>query len=218
MHLDRLLDTSAQVEVNDLDWEAGAKAGLSPDERFTLTYFSDIESQTVLYMRDLLQLPTALKSEVAAFLSMWNYEELFHGRALRRLMNVCGHRLEEDRLAAVRESSRLTEVMEDWVSRLGALVFQGGLRDHPDGLGGGAGADRLAGLPSARREHRQSRAARAVRAHRAPGAAALRLVLQHRPGAPPGLAHGAVADSLRAPDLLEPGGGRGEDRGPRCTG
>jgi hypothetical protein len=125
MHIDKLLATSGQVEIDDLDWDEAAHYGLSDDERFALTYMSDIETQTIMYMRDLLHLPTALELEVTAFLAMWNYEEHFHGRALAKMLAVCGHPFdrEAERLARVRQTSAFTEVIEDWVSRFGNLVF-----------------------------------------------------------------------------------------------
>jgi rubrerythrin len=126
VHIDKLLETSGQVETSDLDWDEAAHYGLTDDERFICTYFSDIETQTIMYMRDLLHLPTALELEVTAFLSMWNYEEHFHGRALAKILEVCGHGFEEGdkRLAKVRQTSAVTEVVEDWVSRFGNLVFR----------------------------------------------------------------------------------------------
>ena len=49
--IERYLKVSAKIETDDLDWEAARSAGLSEDERFVLTYFSDIESQTIRYLR-----------------------------------------------------------------------------------------------------------------------------------------------------------------------
>ena len=112
MDLDRYLTVSAQIKTDDLDWDLAARVGLTDDEVFILTYFSDIETQTIMYMRDLLHLPTALELEVTAFLSMWNYEEYFHGRALAKLLEVCGHSLAKERIAAVRKSSTIQETIE----------------------------------------------------------------------------------------------------------
>src|SRR5262245_14567928 len=96
--IERYIAVSAKVETIDLDCEEAKRGGLTEDERFVLTYFSDIESQTIRYMRMLLQMKIALKPAVAAFLTTWSYEEFFHGYELSNLLTACGHPLEEDRV------------------------------------------------------------------------------------------------------------------------
>ncbi len=119
MELDRILAHSQQIAVDDLDWELAARAGLTDSERHVLQYFADIEGQTIMYLRDLLNTPAALEPEVIGFLSMWNYEEFFHGRALSRLLAACGVPPEPDRVARVRAAARAAEAIE---SVLGACV------------------------------------------------------------------------------------------------
>src|ERR1017187_1517903 len=99
MKMDAYLQNSDKIETNDLDWDAAKKVGLTADERFILTYFSDIESQTFVYLRTLIHMKIALKADVMAFLTVWNYEEFFHGRILAHLMAVCGHPLGESRVS-----------------------------------------------------------------------------------------------------------------------
>ena len=90
MNVEKYVDASEKLDVGGLDWDAAARAGLSDDERFILTYFADIESQTLLYLRDLLRTDAALEPEVSGFLAAWNYEEYFHGRAIGKLLAACG--------------------------------------------------------------------------------------------------------------------------------
>lgn len=112
MDLERFLDSSEQVATGDLDWAAARSHGLTPDEIFVLTYFADIEGQTIVYLRDLLKTKAALEPEVMGFLSMWNYEEYFHGRALSRLLAETGHPLGGDRIADVRGRAQVSEALE----------------------------------------------------------------------------------------------------------
>ncbi|MHB1846518.1 MAG: ferritin family protein [Deltaproteobacteria bacterium] len=123
MEIDRYLSASAKIETDDLDWKVAREAGLSEDEVFILTYFADIEGQTVFYLRDLLRGDIALQPEAIGFLSMWNYEEYFHGRALSKLLDVCGHGLANDRTAQVRKTSRIQEVIEANLIAFGATLF-----------------------------------------------------------------------------------------------
>jgi rubrerythrin len=128
MELDRYLNSSEKIDTSDLDWGLAARVGLSDDEVFILTYFSDIEGQTIFYLRDLLRGQAAIQPEVIGFLSMWNYEEYFHGRALAKLLEACGHSLDRTRVAEVRKGSRISEAVEANLIAFGATLFP---RDFP---------------------------------------------------------------------------------------
>lgn len=121
--IERYISVSAKVETKDLDWEEAKKAGLSEDEQFVLTYFSDIESQTIRYLRTLLQMKIAFQPSVAAFLTTWSYEEFFHGYELANLMAACGHPLEENRVEQVGQKSRFNEWLEATIGPLLSRVF-----------------------------------------------------------------------------------------------
>jgi rubrerythrin len=120
---ERYIAVSAKIETEDLDWVAARRAGLSPDEQFVLTYFSDIESQTIRYLRTLLQMKIALQPDVSAFLTTWSYEEFFHGHALARLMAECGHPLEEDRVERVGARARFNELIEAALTPVLSKIF-----------------------------------------------------------------------------------------------
>ena len=109
---ERYISISAKIETEDLDWAEARRVGLTPDERFVLTYFSDIESQTIRYLRTLLQMKIAFQPAISAFLTTWSYEEFFHGHALARLMGECGHPLEENRVERVGNRARFNELLE----------------------------------------------------------------------------------------------------------
>jgi fatty acid desaturase len=121
--IERYIAVSAKVETNDLDWEEAKRVGLTEDERFVLTYFSDIESQTIRYMKMLLQMKIALKPAVAAFLTTWSYEEFFHGYELANLLAACGHPLEEDRVEKVKQKAKLNEWLEAALGPLLSRIF-----------------------------------------------------------------------------------------------
>jgi hypothetical protein len=121
--IERYLAVSAKIETADVNWEMARIAGLSEDERFVLTYFSDIESQTIRYLRTLLQMRTAFEPSVSAFLTMWSYEEFFHGHYLARLMAECGYPLDPDRVDKVRRNARLNERLEALFGPLLSRLF-----------------------------------------------------------------------------------------------
>jgi rubrerythrin len=121
---DRYLDVSAKVEEEDLDWNQARLAGISETEKFVLTYFSDIEGQTIVYLRDLLHTEAGLEPDVIAFLSMWNYEEFFHGRLLAKFMKECGSPLDENRIAQVRKSASFSEKLESVAANILSRIFR----------------------------------------------------------------------------------------------
>lgn len=116
METKRVLEISSKLDVSDIDWAAAKASGLTEEEEFILTYFSDIEAQTIMYMRDLLHTTAIDDPGVIGFLSAWNYEEYFHGEALAKLLEVCGTPLAENRIAEVRRNATFGEKLLAWVT------------------------------------------------------------------------------------------------------
>jgi hypothetical protein len=68
----------------------------------------DIEYQTVLYTRELLLLPQWKDPQFTAFLTLWNYEEYWHGQALGRVLAAHGRPAHDPRLVAMRRFNKRT--------------------------------------------------------------------------------------------------------------
>lgn len=116
--IERYLKNSRKVDLGDLDLSQAAKYSLSDDEAHCLTYMMDIESHTIVYLRSILSTCAIEDPETAAFLSCWAYEEFFHGRVLRQLLEVCGSKFSSDRLAEVQRATSWTEWLKDMVASL----------------------------------------------------------------------------------------------------
>lgn len=121
--MERFLAVSGRLQIEDIDWQLAKREGLTETEKFMLTYFSDIEGQTVMYLRDLLSTKAAEEPNVIAFLTMWNYEEFFHGDALGRLLKECGHDLGAARIAAVRKKAGVSEALESAAASMLSRIF-----------------------------------------------------------------------------------------------
>lgn len=121
---DSYLKVSAKVAEDDIDWATARSVGLTEAERYILTYMADIEAQTIMYLRDLLKTEAAFESDVVAFLSMWNYEEYFHGRLLERLLRECGGDLGQDRVAEVRRHASFSEKLESLAANILSWIFR----------------------------------------------------------------------------------------------
>lgn len=118
-NLDQHLSASQKLATDDLDWDLAAKIGLSQSERCALRYFADVEGQTVHYFLEVAKLEAARDPELLTFLTLWNYEEYFHGHALSRLLDVCGtpQTAACERTGQVRSQARFKATIEDWVQR-----------------------------------------------------------------------------------------------------
>lgn len=123
MELERILEITHKLTIDDIDWSAAKQAGLSDQEKFVITYFSDIESQTIMYMRDLLHTSAVDDPDVIGFLSVWNYEEYFHGYALAKLLDVCGSELEGERVASLKRKSTLMAKIESLAAKLISKIY-----------------------------------------------------------------------------------------------
>jgi rubrerythrin len=91
--LDKYLRASKKVDLSDVRWDRVRDYPVSAREARCLAYMMDIETHTVIYLRDLLATRAAVEPEVTAFLSCWVYEELWHGEAFSRFLGEAGHRL-----------------------------------------------------------------------------------------------------------------------------
>jgi hypothetical protein len=121
--IEKYISVSAKVDTSDIDWDEAKEAGLTEDEKFLLTYFSDVENQTIRYLKVLLGMKIAFTPSVAAFLTTWSYEEYFHGYELGRLMAVCGSPLAEDRRETVVRKARFNERLEAALAPLLSHIF-----------------------------------------------------------------------------------------------
>jgi hypothetical protein len=114
---------SQKLDYENLDWKLAAEVGLSEREKRILPYFADVEGQTVFYMLEVLKLKPARDPDTLAFITIWNYEEYFHGAAMMKLLAECGSPLERDRVTRVRVGARLRARVEDMVQVAMSRLF-----------------------------------------------------------------------------------------------
>lgn len=121
--IEKHLALSAKLDISELDWDEARRIGLTPHERNVLTYFADIEGQTVFYLIEVLKLQAAQDPDTLAFATIWNYEEYFHSHALARVLAECGYPLAQSRSIEVRANVRLRAKIEDAAQRVMARLF-----------------------------------------------------------------------------------------------
>jgi rubrerythrin len=93
-NLDRHLRGSRRVDLTGVEWHRIADHPLTEAEIRCLTYMMDIETHTMVFLRDLLATRAVRDPELTAFLACWAYEELWHGEAIGRFLGQAGVRLD----------------------------------------------------------------------------------------------------------------------------
>lgn len=91
--LDKYLRASKRVDLSSVEWTRIREHPVTTAEARCLTYMMDIETHTVVFLRDLLATRASFDPEVTAFLSCWVYEELWHGEAFSRFLGEAGYRV-----------------------------------------------------------------------------------------------------------------------------
>jgi len=100
--IEKFQEQGGRLRTDDLDFEAFRERPLSSDVLRCLGYMHDIEYQTVLYTRELLLLPGWKDPQFTAFLTLWNYEEYWHGQALGRVLAMHDRPAHDPRLQDMR--------------------------------------------------------------------------------------------------------------------
>jgi rubrerythrin len=116
--LSKYLRASRKLDLDAIDFDAVPQHPLSRDEVRVLTYMMDIETHTIIYLRDLLTTPAAYDPEITAFLSLWAYEEFWHGEALSRFLQAAGERFSPDRPGEIRRAAGV----RDAIGAIGKMV------------------------------------------------------------------------------------------------
>src|SRR5215470_3875400 len=89
--LEAYVARSRAVDLSAFPWPDVPRYPVSPETIRTLRYMQDVESHTIIYLRELLATRAVDEPDVATFLACWLYEETFHGLALARFLEAAGH-------------------------------------------------------------------------------------------------------------------------------
>lgn len=90
MDVDRYKTQAAALDVSDLDFDEFRARPLSADVLRCLRYMHDVESHTVCYLRDLLVTRAHRDPSITTFLTLWNFEEHWHGEAIGSVLAAHG--------------------------------------------------------------------------------------------------------------------------------
>lgn len=100
-----------RVRTDDIDFGDFARRPLSAEALRSLHYMSDIETHTVCYLRDLLVTPSHQDPRITTFLTMWNYEEYFHGEVIDEILAAHGEETGDYRVRRFRKGQGVKNVI-----------------------------------------------------------------------------------------------------------
>jgi hypothetical protein len=100
--IDRYSTVVERLVTDDIDFDAFRSHPLPPDALRCLRFMHDVEAHTSCYLRNLLNTKAHHDPEITKFLTMWNYEELWHGEALAEVLRAHDEPAGATRVAAMR--------------------------------------------------------------------------------------------------------------------
>src|SRR5579872_492086 len=129
--IERYKEESRKVDTAGIAWDDVTAHPLSKGDLFCLHYMMDIENHVPLYLSHLLVTRACMDPILTAFLACWNYEELWHGENLGKLLNLYGIAFDtQDRIARVRANlgvqntlSILSTMAGSWLSTDFSAVY-----------------------------------------------------------------------------------------------
>ena len=122
MDIDRYVERAGRLDLTGIDFDAFRRTPLDPDVLRCLRYMHDVEHHTVCYLRDLLVTPAHRDPRVTTFLTVWNYEEMWHGDALGRVLAAHGEEAGPARIDRMRRGLGVRDRLAPTLHALGAAV------------------------------------------------------------------------------------------------
>ena len=122
MDLSTFSDRSGQLSLDGIDFDAFRDNPLDADALRCLRYMHDVESHTICYLRDLLLTPSHLDPRITTFLTLWNFEEHWHGEALGRVLAAHGEASGAERIGPMRGQLGRWDRVKPLVSALGSSI------------------------------------------------------------------------------------------------
>ncbi len=101
--LDTYKRITGRLDLDGIDFDAFRDAPLSPEHLRCVRFMHDVEMHTSCYLRNLLNTKAHHDPEVTTFLTMWNFEEYWHGEALARVLEAHGEVAGEARVGTMRQ-------------------------------------------------------------------------------------------------------------------
>jgi hypothetical protein len=123
---DRYAQRAARLDLTGIDFDAFRTRPLDAAVLRCLRYMHDVEHHTVCYLRDLLVTPAHRDPRITTFLTVWSYEEMWHGEAIGRVLAAHGEDAGAPRVARLRRGLGLRDRVAPALHALGSAVAGSG--------------------------------------------------------------------------------------------
>jgi predicted metal-dependent hydrolase len=97
---------TARLDLDGIAFDAFRDQPLAPDALRVVRFMHDVEQHTACYTRNLLNTKAHLDPEISTFLTLWNYEEHWHGDALAQVLAAHDEPFGAQRVATMRDRLR----------------------------------------------------------------------------------------------------------------
>jgi hypothetical protein len=122
LDLERYAASAARLDLEGVDMDAFLERPLDASTLRCLRYMHDIEHHTVCYLRDLLVTPVHRDPAATTFLTVWNYEEMWHGDAIARVLAAHGEDAGGPRVRRLRQHLGVRDRLAPALHAAGAAV------------------------------------------------------------------------------------------------
>jgi hypothetical protein len=113
---------SEKLDIGDIDFDSFREQPLAPEALRCLRYMHDVESHTVCYLRDVLVTRAHRDPDVTSFLTLWNYEEYWHGEAIAGVLEAHDEHAGTGRIAALRQRLPKRDAWRPLTFQLGSAI------------------------------------------------------------------------------------------------
>jgi hypothetical protein len=120
--IERYKQKVMRVDLTGVDFDAFRDRPLSDDVLRCLQYMHDVEHHTVCYLRDLLVTPAHRDPAITTFLTLWSYEELWHGEAIGKVLAAHDEAAGAARIAPLRRRLGWPDRLSPILHSLGSSV------------------------------------------------------------------------------------------------
>jgi hypothetical protein len=120
--IDRYASLAGRLDTTSIDFGCFSHEPIDEATLRCLRYMHDVEYHTVCYLRDLLVTRAHKDPEVTTFLTIWAYEETWHGEAIGRVLAAHGEPAARARVGGVRSSLGWRDHVRPILSQAGSVV------------------------------------------------------------------------------------------------
>jgi hypothetical protein len=120
--VDRFASLNHRLDTSDIDFDAFRSHPLPPSVLRCLRYMHDVEHHSVCYLRDLLVTRAHRDSEITTFLTIWNYEEHWHGEAIGQVLAAHGELANSQRVASLRGRLGMRDQVRPIMTQLSSIL------------------------------------------------------------------------------------------------